>query len=233
MQVIGLKALKDNYIWLIEEGQQVAIIDPGQTEPVLEFLMSKQLSPSYILLTHKHDDHIGGVAQLVEHYPACQVIGPSEVSRLADRVVKDGDKFDLFGYQVQVYKTAGHTEEHISYLVDDKLFCGDALFSAGCGRVFTGDYQAQFQALQLFNTLGNQVLVYAGHEYTVTNLGFALEIDPNNRTIAEAYHRATQLRAKGLSTLPSTIGLEKDINLFMGANSVEEFTKLRKERDKF
>lgn len=233
MQVIGLKAFKDNYIWVIQEGQQVAIVDPGQAEPVLDFLSSSQLSPGFILLTHKHDDHIGGLAQVLEHYPNCLVIGPSEVSHLVDKVVKDGDSFNLFGYQVEVYKTAGHTEEHISYLVDGKLFCGDALFSAGCGRVFTGEYQAQFEALQFFNSLGDQVLVYAGHEYTLTNLAFAMEIEPENQDIAEAYKRVQQQRVDGLATLPSTIGLEKEINLFMAAKSVEEFTELRKKRDQF
>ncbi len=233
MQVIGLKAFKDNYIWVIQEGEQLAIVDPGQAEPVLDFLRNNQLSPSVILLTHEHNDHIGGLAQMLEHYPNCQVIGPSEVSGLVDKVVKDGDSFDLFGYQVEVFKTAGHTKEHISYLVDDKLFCGDALFSAGCGRVFTGDFQAQFEALQVFNSLGDQILVYAGHEYTLTNLAFAMEIEPDNREIADVYKRVKQQREDGLASLPSTIGLEKKINLFMRAKSVEEFTKLRKKRDQF
>jgi len=123
-------------------------------------------------LTHDHEDHIGGVEEILATYSNTPVYGPKETNDLADYVVQDGDSFNLMGQGFEVFKTAGHTEEHISYLMGDDLFCGDALFSAGCGRVFTGDYQAQYDALQKFKQLNNSVKVYAAHEYTETNLRF-------------------------------------------------------------
>ena len=115
----------------------------------------------------------------------------------------------------------------------ENLFCGDALFSGGCGRVFTGDYQAQFEALQLFNKLENTVKVYAAHEYTETNLSFALTVEPNNTTIQTTLSEIKNLRANDQPSLPSTIGREKEINLFLRADSLEQFKTLRDARDEF
>lgn len=233
MQVNYVEAFSDNYIWIAEQGNQVAIVDPGESAEVLRYVEEKQKEVIAILLTHKHDDHIGGVKAIVEKYPNVIVFGPKETKQLADRVIQDGDSFDLLGHQFNVFKTAGHSEEHISYLTEDKLFCGDALFSGGCGRVFTGDYQAQYDALKLFNQLDDEVHVFAGHEYTQTNLRFALSIEPDNTVISKALEEANQLREENIPTLPSTIGKEKAINLFLQAESVEKFTELRNARDNF
>ena len=233
MQINSVKAFSDNYIWVMEEGAEAVIVDPGEAGDVLAYLDKKALNLTAILLTHKHDDHIGGVRKILEKYPETPIFGPVETTDLATQVVKEGDTFTLFGKEVKVFKTAGHTEEHISFLIEDVLFSGDALFSGGCGRVFTGDYQAQYDALQKFKQLDEKVKIYAGHEYTQANLLFARNVSPTNPDIVRTLHDVNERRASDLPTLPSTIGKEKQINLFLRAESLEEFIELRQARDKF
>lgn len=233
MNIFPIKAFSDNYIWIIGEQEKAIVVDPGESMGVVAYLEENQLEEVAILLTHKHEDHVGGVKEIVTQYPKTVVYGPEETENFADRVAKDGDTFELYDKTFKVYKTAGHTEEHISYLMDDALFCGDALFSGGCGRVFTGDYQAQYDALQKFKQLENQVKVYAGHEYTQTNLRFAQTIEPRNKVIGEVLEEVNELLKKGEPTLPSTIGKEKEINLFMRAETLEDFIELREARDDF
>lgn len=233
MKVHPIQAFSDNYIWVIEKNNEAVVVDPGEGPQVMDYLADQNLELKAILLTHNHDDHIGGVLEIFEEYPDIAIFGPNETEPLVNHPVKEGDTFQLFGETVKVFLTAGHTEGHISYLMDENLFCGDALFSGGCGRVFTGDYQAQFEALQLFNKLENTVKVYAAHEYTETNLSFALTVEPNNTTIQTALSEIKNLRANDQPSLPSTIGREKEINLFLRADSLEQFKALRDARDQF
>ena len=233
MKINPIKAFSDNYIWVIEEGKDAVIVDPGEYKAVLHYLEENQMTLKAIILTHNHEDNIGGVKAISEKFPDTPVYGPEETALLADHVVKDGDSFDLLGKKFQVFKTAGHTTEHVSFLMEKALFCGDALFSAGCGRVFTGDYQAQFNALQMFKSLDEAVEVYAGHEYTQTNLRFAQSIEPANKNISQVLDQVTNLRAHDLPSLPSTIGKEKNINLFLQADKLQDFIALRNARDNF
>ena len=233
MNIHPIKAFSDNYIWIIEEGTEAVVVDPGEAEQVMDYLAEKQLQLNSILLTHNHDDHIGGVQQISAKYPDASIYGPKETEDIANHIVVDGDSFNLLGKNVQVLKTGGHTEGHISFLMDNVLFCGDALFSAGCGRVFTKDYQAQYDALQKFKQLDDEVQVYAAHEYTQTNLRFAHSIQPSNTAVSEALNQVNEMRAKGKPTLPTTIGKEKKINLFLQAEKMEDFKELRDARDKF
>lgn len=233
MNIYPIQALSDNYIWIIEEGREAVFVDPGEAEGVIDLLEEYQLHLTAILLTHNHEDHIGGVKEILREYSETPVYGPEETEPLANHVIKDGDTFELLGKNVQVFKTAGHTKGHISYLLEEALLCGDALFSAGCGRVFTGDYEAQYAALQKFKHLNDEVNVYAAHEYTQTNLRFAQSQQPSNKKLSEALNEVNVLRAKGRLTLPSTIGREKDINLFLQAETLEDFIELRNARDNF
>lgn len=233
MKVEPIKAFSDNYIWVIEENNEAVIVDPGESEDVLDYLKTEDLSLQAILLTHNHDDHVGGVVGILEEFPKVPIYGPDETSTIADHIVEDGDSFDLLGQTFDVLFTPGHTEGHISYVMGDALFCGDALFSGGCGRVFTGDYEAQYHTLQKFKQLNDETLVYAGHEYTETNLRFALEVEPNNEAVLDVLEITRDVRSKNLPTLPSTISKEKDINLFLQADTVEEFKGLRLKRDEF
>lgn len=233
MSIFPIKAFSDNYIWMIEEQEKVIVVDPGESIGVLNYLKENNLEDVSILLTHKHSDHVDGVEEIVTKYPKTVVYGPEETERFNDHVVRDGDIFELYDKSFEVFKTAGHTEGHISYLVGDALFCGDALFSGGCGRVFTGDYQAQYDSLQTFKQLDNKIKVYAGHEYTQTNLRFAQTIEPTNEVIREALSETNELCDQDKPTLPSTIGKEKEINLLMCAETLEDFIELRKARDNF
>lgn len=233
MNVQPIKALSDNYIWVMEEGNRAVVVDPGESAKVLGYLKENQFKLEAILLTHEHDDHIGGVKEVLADYPDTPVYGPKETEQLNTNTVGDGDTFEVLDQTVEVFKTAGHSAEHISFLVGSVLFCGDALFSGGCGRVFTGDYQAQYDALQIFNQLDDGVFVYAGHEYTQTNLRFAQSIESSNESISEELMQVNALREQDDPTLPSTIGKEKRINLFLKADSVEAFTDLRNARDGF
>lgn len=233
MDINLVKAFSDNYIWIIEEGTEAVVVDPGEAEQVMDYLEEKQLQLNSILLTHNHDDHIGGVQKISAKYPDASIYGPKETEGIADHIVVDGDSFDLLGQNVQVLKTGGHTHGHISFLMENVLFCGDALFSAGCGRVFTKDYQAQYDALQKFKQLDDEVQVYAAHEYTQTNLRFAHSMQPSNTFFSEALDQVNEMRAKGKPTLPTTIGREKKINLFLQAEKMEDFKELRNARDEF
>lgn len=233
MKVHPIEAFSDNYIWLIQDEGKAVVVDPGEGPQVMDYLEENELELTAILLTHNHDDHIGGVLEIYERYPEIPIYGPNEAEPLVTENVTEGSTFKLLNEKVQVFLTAGHTKEHISYLMGDKLFCGDALFSAGCGRVFTGDYDAQFAAMQTFKQLNDNVRVFAGHEYTETNLKFALTIRPHDETLTNALNEVIELRAHDLPTLPSTIGKEKEINLFLQASTVADFKELRDARDQF
>lgn len=228
-----IKALTDNYIWNVEEGKEAVVVDPGEAKVVIDYLEEKQLKLIAILLTHNHDDHIGGVRGILAKYPGIPVYGPKETTPLADQIVQEGDSFNLLGQNFQVLNTGGHTHGHISFLMGDALFCGDVLFSAGCGRVFTGDYKAQYDSLQKFKRLREEIQVYAAHEYTVINLRFAHAMQPANKVISQSLDQVNELRANGQPTLPSTIGREKKINLFLQADTLDAFIKLRRARDDF
>ncbi|GEQ48791.1 hydroxyacylglutathione hydrolase [Tetragenococcus koreensis] len=234
MTVTALEALSDNYIWLYQKEQELVVIDPGEAKPVLDYLANhKDEHLSAILLTHNHADHTGGVKEIVAEHPDTAVYGPEECRAYAENIVHDGETIGLLGQDWEIISVPGHTNGHIAYLVDDKVFCGDALFMAGCGRVFTGDYQAQYETVNKFSQLADDVKVYAAHEYSETNLRFANEVDPSNSAVEEALRKVRQQREKNEPTLPSTIEVEKEVNPFMRANDFDEFVQLRNKRDGF
>lgn len=189
MIIHPIKAFSDNYIWCIQEETEAIVVDPGKARVVFDYLEEKQLSLAAILLTHMHEDHTGGVREILARYPECLVYGPKETKVLVNSVVKEGDSFNLLDQNFQVYESGGHTHGHISFLMGDNLFCGDAFFSAGCGRVFTGDYEAQYETLQKFKRLDDNINVYPGHEYTETNLRFASGMHPENEKISKSLER--------------------------------------------
>lgn len=233
MNIIPIPALADNYIWVWQQGDQAVIVDPGEAKPVLDYLEENHLKAGAILITHVYADHVDGIGEIVAKYPKVKTYGPKEVSHLVDTVLKDGETIELYGSQIEVFLTAGHTEDHISYLVDQQyLLCGDALFSAGCGRVFTGDYDAQYRSMVFFRSLADDVKVYPGHEYTLTNLQFALT--QNTAVFVKDYYdKMKALVEQGLPSLPSTLAVEKQINVFLMAKDVQEFTRLRTLKDNF
>ena len=237
VKVTYVKAFNDNYIWVLEANGRAVVVDPGEAAGVLAYLAAEGLELVGLLLTHKHDDHVGGVAEVVAQFPDVAIYGPSEVASMVTVVVAEGDHFELLGQSFEVLKSAGHTEEHVSFLTEGLLFCGDALFSGGCGRVFTGDYAAAYRGLRKFRALDDAVAVFAGLEYTETNLKFARSVDGLSdgvdRLLKATLETVQGLRAEGLASLPTTIGRERGINLFMMADSLDEFIDLRQARDQF
>ncbi|MBV7387575.1 hydroxyacylglutathione hydrolase [Pasteurellaceae bacterium TAE3-ERU1] len=230
--LIPLNALNDNYIWLYQSHQRGAlIIDPAESEPVLEYLSAHSMTPAAILITHNHGDHTGGIAGIVAHYPALEVYAPREVAGDFHVVVPDS-QLSIAGYTVEVLPTFGHTQGHVSYVIEGHLFCGDSLFSAGCGRVFTGNYAAMFAGLKRINQLPADTIVCPAHEYTRANLAFAQAKCPS-AAVDEAMARVEALRKAGKPSLPTTLKAEREINPFLQAQTLEEFTRLRQAKDNF
>ncbi len=234
MKIYPINALQDNYIWLIKNDNQIIIVDPSEAVNLIDFFTKNQLEPTAILLTHYHNDHTDGVNQLKHHYPKIKVYGSGEVSKLATNIIDDNQHFSILNLKIETIKSAGHTKQHISYLINNQfLFCGDALFSAGCGRVFTGDYKAQYETLKRFNALSDNIKIYPAHEYTLSNLTFVESVIPNNHFIKEYKAKIEKLREENQPSLPSTIEIEKKINPFLTINSLEKFIELRKKKDNF
>lgn len=234
IQITHIPALSDNYIWVLQKENKAIIFDPSEAKPVLDFIAKNQLELTACVLTHNHSDHTDGVAGIVGQYPNLPIFGPKETEEFTTETVVPEQKFELLGLKFDVIESAGHTAGHVSYLVNrEYLFCGDSLFSAGCGRVFTGNYQAQFEALQRFKQLPDFVEVFPAHEYTQSNLKFAVAVMPPSCQLLEQQERVDILRAQQRPTLPTTIGLEKQINPFLQAVTLAEFIALRQQKDHF
>lgn len=228
MTIFALKAFQDNYIWLVvnERKHTLTCVDPGDAAPVLSYVKNNGLILSNILLTHHHHDHAGGVTELLENFPQAHVYGPAD-SRIpfVNAAVRDEDIVHIDNLAFRVLSTPGHTSTHICYQEPTKgwLFCGDTLFSGGCGRVFDGTIEKLHHSIMLLKHLPQDTKVYCGHEYTLQNLRFAATVEPENHTIL-SYITHLQKKPDGCS-LPSTIALEKKINPFMRTHiqTVQEF----------
>ncbi len=219
LQVTAIPAFADNYLWLIHDGQHAAVVDPGDAAPVEAALASSSLKLDAILLTHHHADHAGGVAALLagRNIP---VYGPAK-ERIAgvSAPLSEGQQVTLpsLGLTLSVLDVPGHTAGHIAYVAADQgwLFCGDTLFAGGCGRLFEGTPEQMTSSLAKFAALPDATAVYCAHEYTVSNLRFAIAAEPDNRQLAERLEHEQQRRARGEATVPSTIGIEKQTNPFL------------------
>ncbi|MGQ3887699.1 hydroxyacylglutathione hydrolase [Legionella sp. CNM-1927-20] len=229
MLVTPLLAFKDNYIWLlIDTMGNVICVDPGEAKPVMDYLKRTGFSLKAILITHHHMDHIGGVDELCRANPKTIVYGPPDTRiPLVQHTLLNNDIVELNPWYFQVLNIPGHTSSHICYFETNKqlLFCGDTLFSAGCGRVFDGTYEQLLSSLTLLKELPEATKVYCGHEYTRQNLRFAATVEPNNLVI-QKYQR--ELNHSGACSLPSSIALEKQINPFLRINEpqVRNYAKM-------
>ena len=217
--VLHVRAFEDNYIWLVrgQSADQVAIIDPGDAAPALAALAQQHLTPVAILCTHHHGDHVGGVEELRAHYRV-PVYGPAQerIPSLTHRL-RGGERvrLDALGLAFDVLDVPGHTAGHIAYYGAHLLFCGDTLFSAGCGRLFEGTAEQLHDSLSRLAALPPDTAVYCAHEYTASNLRFALAVEPDNADSRRHQERVRELRARNEPTLPSTIGHERRINPFL------------------
>ncbi|MCP3868473.1 MAG: hydroxyacylglutathione hydrolase [Gammaproteobacteria bacterium] len=218
--ITPIPAFEDNYIWMISDpgGTTAAVVDPGDEDPVLEALEHAGLSLGAILVTHKHGDHVGGVMALREAFPDCEVYGPAgEPIRGLTRTLESGDRVMPPGIDVsyRVMLVPGHTEGHIAYFGDNILFCGDTLFAAGCGRVFSGTHAQLHDSLQLISGLPADTLVYCAHEYTLANIGFARWVEPDSPAVQARLEAAEAMRARDEPTVPSLLSLELETNPFL------------------
>lgn len=206
--------LQDNYVWLLESAQlQGIIVDPGAAKSVITYLTLHKIKPVAILLTHHHHDHIDGVLELQQRYPNIIVYGPREIS-LPISHVTDQDILSIAGWHFQVIAVPGHTLGHVAYYCAPYLFCGDTLFSAGCGRIFEGTPAQMFNSLNKLKALPDDTLVCPAHEYTLSNLKFAHKMVADDNAIKAALDKVK----KQERTLPTTIAKEKQINLFLRCN---------------
>lgn len=224
MNLTALPAFADNYIWMLHDGRQALVVDPGEEAPVQMALHQRGLTLSAILVTHHHRDHVGGLAALAR--PGLPVYGPRhEAIAHVTHPLAEGDALDWNGLTFEVLDVPGHTAGHIAYLwrkgasTNDLpapiLFVGDTLFSAGCGRVFDGSIEQLYDSVCRLMCLSDDTLVCAAHEYTLGNLRFARAVEPDNPAIAGYLSQCEALRARGEATLPSTVGNEKAVNPFM------------------
>jgi hydroxyacylglutathione hydrolase len=221
MNLVALPAFSDNYIWMLHDGSQALVVDPGDAAPVIAALDASRLTLSGILVTHHHPDHVGGIAGLRSRLQG-QVHGPARETIPAPFEPHGaGDVVAWCGLSLQVLDVPGHTAGHIAWFVPATagqaplLFCGDTLFSGGCGRLFEGT-AAQMQAsLQLLSGLPGDTRVCCAHEYTLGNLSFGLAVEPDNLALQQHRAHCEQLRARNQPTLPSRIAREREINPFL------------------
>ncbi|HSD61932.1 MAG TPA: hydroxyacylglutathione hydrolase [Burkholderiales bacterium] len=218
-----MPAFADNYIWCLRSGTAAAVVDPGDADPVLEYLDAQGLRLAAILCTHLHGDHVGGNAELLRRFPV-PVYGPrSESIATVNRPLGEGNRVDLpeFSLTLQVLEVPGHTAGHIAYLGDGMLFCGDTLFAAGCGRLLGGTAEQMSRSLARLAALPPDTRVYCAHEYTLANIRFARKANPGNAALRGREAVAQETRARGEPTLPSTIALERATNPFLRCNDAE------------
>jgi hydroxyacylglutathione hydrolase len=225
MKLIALPAFSDNYIWLLHDDHHALVVDPGDSAPVLAWLgQHPGVRLDLILVTHHHADHTGGLADLVERTGA-QVVGPAlEKMPVEARGLQQGDRLDWHGLSFDIHEVPGHTLGHIAFWAQPAdqaplLFCGDTLFSGGCGRLFEGTPAQMLDSLDRLAALPGNTRVCCAHEYTLSNLKFALVVDPDNQVLREYTQTCNALRQQNMATLPVPLSIERAINPFLRSRS--------------
>lgn len=227
MKIEAVPTFKDNYVWLLQDGRNAAVVDPGEPGPVTDALAHGGLQLQEIWVTHHHYDHVGGVADLLACYPDAVVRAPaSSVLPGVTHRHTDNDHFLLFGsVPVTVWFIPGHTADHVGYLLENEhsraFFCGDTLFGAGCGRLLGGTATQLYASLQRIAALPGDTKIYCAHEYTESNLRFALHVEPGNSALQQRSSVVHQQRVKGIPTVPLSLEEERLTNPFLRCESKE------------
>ena len=256
MRLRPLPAFSDNYIWtLAHDNGRALVVDPGDATPVLQ-AAAEGLRPEVVLLTHHHSDHVGGVGELLRSWPDLRVVAPDDerITTATERV-GDGAIFEAIGRQFRVLSIPGHTRSHIAFVSapedEDLVFCGDTLFSLGCGRMFEGTPAQMLASLDCLASLPDSTRICCGHEYTLANAAFARTAEPRNPALEWRTQQAQAQHAAGQPTLPSTLADERAANPFLRvdapgvratlarrlgrapADRIEAFAELRRWKDGF
>jgi hydroxyacylglutathione hydrolase len=223
LKIEAIAAFNDNYIWLFRDTNTRAawVVDPGDAAPVMKTLQEKDLQLAGILITHHHSDHVGGVAQLRAHYDV-PVYGPSNTPASGiTQPLREGEHINAAGCEFGVIEIPGHTLDHIAYFCAAPVghvpfvFCGDTLFAGGCGRVFEGTLPMMYASLQKIAQLPAATQIYCAHEYTLSNLKFALAVEPNNKNLQQRQNVDQEKRKRSEATVPSTLDIELATNPFL------------------
>jgi len=251
LQLRPLPALQDNYVWLLaDDAGRALAVDPGEAAPVLA--AAEGLDLVAVLLTHHHPDHIAGTADLLRRWPGAVVFAPED-GRIPEPCcrVADRERIEAGPWAFEVIAVPGHTRSHVAYHGHDLLFCGDTLFSLGCGRLFEGTPAQMHASLSRLAALPADTRVCCGHEYTEANARFALAVEPGNRDLLRHAEHVRDLRAQGRPSLPSSIAVERACNPFLRVDeagirasierqlghaahdSIEAFAALRAWKDEF
>ena len=237
LEYVPVPAFDDNYIWVVSDGHHAAVVDPGEAAPVKAYLAKRGWRLSAILLTHHHQDHVGGVADLLKGQ-AVPVYGPAgEAIEHLTRRLKNGDHVSISApaLELSVLDVPGHTSGHIAYFqaADPQgtphVFCGDTLFACGCGRLFEGTPRQMLASLDALAALPGATEVHCAHEYTLSNIRFALACEPGNAELQAWRDKASELRARDVPTLPTTIAHERAVNPFLRAGDPAVQASLREQ----
>ena len=216
LKISPINAFSDNYIWLIQTNEGNTLVDPGDSEPIISTIDELGITIDDILITHHHFDHVGGLESLKPLIKG-SVIGPKNKSiDLLDKQVGEGDVIKSIGLEFSVFEVPGHTLDHIAFYSETEkevLFCGDTIFSGGCGRVFEGTFEQMNHSLEKLVSLPSRTEIYCAHEYTLSNLKFALLAEPNNLDLKEYQLNSTDKRKNNIPTIPTTLGQELQLSL--------------------
>ena len=251
LSVEPIKAYTDNYIWLVSTNEGSIVVDPGESEEILNLIDTNKIDLKGVLITHHHYDHTNGLLDLTNKMNL-EVYGPKKIEGI-NKIVKESDKFSVIGIDFEVIEIPGHTLDHLAFYSSNKdpvLFCGDTLFAGGCGRVFEGTFEQMFKSLKKISNYPKETKIFCGHEYTLSNLKFALEVDEDNKELADEYINVKKLISSDIPSLPTNLNKELKVNPFLRCNEIniknkvidkfdiiddelEIFTALRKWKDNF
>ena len=252
LSVEPIKAYTDNYIWLVSTNEGSIVVDPGESKEILNLIDTNEIDLKGVLITHHHYDHTNGLLDLTNKMNL-EVYGPEKIEGI-NNIVNESDKFSLIGINFEVIEIPGHTLDHLGFYScnneDPILFCGDTLFAGGCGRVFEGTFEQMFMSLKKISKYPKETLVFCGHEYTLSNLKFALEVDKDNKDLANEFNNIEKLISSDIPSLPTNLDKELKLNPFLRCHDIDIknkviekfdiiddelqiFTALRKWKDNF